>query len=267
MDENAKTASFWFMLVILAIGLVATVTTIYVGHALTDPPGFMAWMTIGFLCFIEFLVTVLGINGLVGKRRRRRPSGAILIVSFGVVGIYAAIGLLSIIVYNVLRDSAGSDDSRFVAVLVAETVIAFIIVTLLYAYDFFIASASQALIDAREHHAAGGRSIRSVLGALKSLQLAEPELLQGCERLTKKLQRLETALAHSHGGGVGSREAGWQHPRDPNTEAMVDNTVGGLNAAGARLTAMGAEGAATAIEEMDRLAAQLESALDSLQLL
>ncbi len=55
MSEQQKSASFRFMLVILAIGLLAATTTIYVGYTLCDEkPGFMAWMTIGFCASSSF---------------------------------------------------------------------------------------------------------------------------------------------------------------------------------------------------------------------
>ena len=265
MNEQSRAASFWFMLIILGIGLLVAVTTIFVGHTISPKPlGFIAWTTIGFLCFVEFLFTILGVNGLVGRRRRRRPSGVVLVISYYIVGIYTAVGLVSIILYSVGRSESGSGDRSFMAILMAETVLAFVIVVLLYAYDFFIASTSQAQMERREHHAGESRSVRASLAALGNLTLSDPPLLQRREALVKKLQKAETALAHSHGGGIGSREGGWQHPADPAAEQAVDEAVNGLGYVSSKLAAP-AEVAQT-LAEMDGLANQLQSALDRLQL-
>lgn len=267
-DRQNPSASFWFMLVIIAIGLVVAVTTIFVGYTFSPKPlGFLSWVTIGFLCLVELLATVLGINSLAGRGRKRRPSGAILMISYGVVVGYTALGLVSIIGYALIRDDAGAGDGRFTAVLTAETVLAFVILTLLYAHDFFLGSVSAAVTKRRDHHAAEGRSVRSVLSVLQNLTLSDPDLLARRDALVKRLQSLETALGHSHGGGLGSREEGWQHPRDPAAEQMVDDAVGGLNATAAHLASAGPEAVGPDLEVMERFAAQLRDAADRLQLL
>jgi hypothetical protein len=267
MSDQQKAASFRLMLTILGIGLLAAITTIYVGHTLCDRnPGFMGWMTIGFLCLIEFLATILMINGLFGKKRRRRPSGAILLITYGVLGAYAVLGLVSIIGYSAIRDGDGSGDSSFVAILIAETVLAFIAVAIFYAYDFYVASSSQELLGRREHHAVKSRSLKGALVVLNELVLTDAGLLQRRDVLVKKLRAFETALGHSHGGGVGSREGGWQHPLDPGADQAIDDSVSKLNSVSGRMVSEGAD-VAQLIAEMERTATGLHSALNSLQLM
>jgi hypothetical protein len=190
----------------------------------------------------------------------------VLLITYGIVGTYTAAGLLSIIIYSAVRSDSGSGDVKFVVVLVAETVLAFLIATLLYAYDYFLASTSQALTERREHHGEKSRSIRATLRTVGNLVLTDVELLRRRNALTKHLQRLETALGHSHGGGVGSREGGWQHPRDPESEAELDHAVDALNAVGGRLASADPAELPPLLDEMERLTAALDSAADRLQL-
>jgi hypothetical protein len=255
------------IVVLIAIGLVSSVTTIVVGYMIGPTPlGFIGWLLIGFLCFIELLLCIIGINALVGRKRRKRPSGAVLLITYGVVFVYAGVGLTSIILYSVVRPETGAGDRSFLAILLAETVLAFIIVTIFYAYDLFLASASETMIRARDHDLDSSRTVRGILAALSDLVLSNEDLLARRERLVKKLSKAETALAHSHGGGVGSREGGWQHPDDSEAVAAADDAIRGLDGTSTLLAGEDEEGLARRFDDLERLTARLADALRRMEL-
>ena len=101
----------------------------------TQPRGFMVWVLIGFLCTIEFLIGILTVNSMTKTHAQYRPSGATLAITYGVAGLFAISGLLSIEIYWSVRNTNGSGDGAFIAALIGIFIFWFIIAALIYFFD------------------------------------------------------------------------------------------------------------------------------------
>lgn len=261
-----------FILTVLGLGLLAMVATVYVGHELTRPAegqarGFLVWFAIGFLCFLELAATLLLTTGLVRRRTQGRgPSGAAVQIILRLLVLYALVGAASIAVYSLIPGHTGDTDRTFVALMIAELVVAFIVAAVVYGHDLSMRSTITPVLEKRRQHAAKARSIEGVLAALAAAPLTADALRLRRETLTKKLQALNVALAHSHGGGVGSKEAGLAHPDDPAAEETLDATLAEMMRAAMTLLAADAAAAETTLAALERLAAQVQAAVDALDL-
>lgn len=210
------------ILTILAFTGFAILATNLIGYVMTEPPrGFMYWVGVGFLCLIEFLVGAIAINQFSRAHCQNRPSGAILAISYGIIGSFAVTGIISIVIYWIFRDEDGSHDGIFAGVLILITVIWFGVAALLYANDLRTQAQMKPVLEKREEHRNLALSLSPVLSQIRSLDLKNDRQLSQLDRLQKKIETLSTALKHSHGGGLGSIEAGGSNPVDPRQEEII----------------------------------------------
>jgi hypothetical protein len=271
-EAEVSRKSLPFTFVILGAGLLAMVTTVYVGHELTRPAegearGFLTWFAIGFLCFIELALTLMATNALVRRQTAGRgPSGAAVQITVRIILIYAAVGLVTIALYAVVPGRDGSSDRTFVAIMIGELVIALIVAAVVYGHDLSMRSTMAPVLEQRREHAAKARSLQSVINAVVSAPLTGDALRLRRETLVKKLENLNVALAHSHGGGVGSKEAGLQHADDPAAEQTLDAACTEMIRLSMQLVATDAAGAESTLASLERLAAQMQVAVDTLEL-
>lgn len=255
-----------FILTILGLTAVAVATTIAVGYLVTDPPrGFMLWVGVGFLCTVEFLVGLLTVNIFVRSRCDYRPSGAILAISYGIIGAFAVSGLIGIFVYSIVRDNSGSNDGVFSAVMIVIAVVWFIIAVLLYAFDIHSQSViSQANKKGREHEAIA-LSLAPLLHALRSFRTADNGLRgRACSAL-KKVEAIHVALAHSHGGGLGSWEGVRQHPLPSNEVEDMKEGIVAMAGLAARLSGESESDAGEALGELERCIKKASCCLDLIE--
>ena len=210
------------VLTILACTGFAILATILIGYVVTEPPrGFMYWVAVGFLCLVEFLVGALAINQFSRASCQYKPSGAILVISYAIIGSFAVTGIVAITIYWLIRDENGSHDAIFTAVLMILTVCWFGIAALLYANDLRSQVQMKPVLEKREEHRSFAISLSPILSQIRSLDLKNDSQRSQLDRLQKKVETLSTALKHSHGGGLGSIEAGRSHPLDPRQEEII----------------------------------------------
>jgi len=83
-----------------------------------------------------------------------------------------------------------------------------------------IAEAERPAMEVRAEHRQQSRIAFACLGRVNALRPNEAECKLSIDRLARKVRTIELALAHSHGGGVGSLDRGPEHAFT-DTERMV----------------------------------------------
>lgn len=256
-----------FILTILGLTAIAMATTAAVGYLVTDPPReFMFWIGMGFLCTVEFLFGILAVNTFARSRCEYRPSGAILAISYGIIGAFALSGLLSIIVYSIVRDDEGSRDGAFTAVMMALTVFWFIVAFLLYAYDLHAQAVARPAKEKRAEHKNYARSLAPLLSALRAFKTTDDGVRTRVSIALKKLESIDGALSHSHGGGIGSWEGGRQHPSPSGEDQSIQEGIGILLRLATEFSDGTATGVGAALNELEQCVERVSRALDQIEL-
>ena len=158
---------------------------------------------------------ILTVNSMTKTHARYCPSGATLAITYGVVGLFAISGFLSIIIYWSVRDMNGSGDGFFIAALIGIFIFWFVIAALIYFFDLHSQVVAQPVKEKRAEHREFARSLNPILLAIRSVKSNDDERRKRLAIIIKNLESINVALAHSHGGGIGSLEASRSHPSDP----------------------------------------------------
>lgn len=226
----------------------------------------MFWVGVGFLCLIEFLAGILTINIFARARCDYRPSGAILAISYGIIGAFAASGLLSIAAYWVLRDDEGSKDGVFTAVIMVITVFWFIVAFLLYAYDLHFQAIARPAKEKRAEHKNYSRSLAPLLSALRAFQTTDDKIRTRVSIALKKLESVDGALSHSHGGGIGSWEGGRQHPSSSGEDQALQENIENLVSLAPQLSGGATTDAGATLAELEQCVEKVSRSLDVIEL-
>ena len=265
--ESRSPAGVKFVLLVLALTGVAIGATAAVAYIFSSPPrGTMFWFVTVFLCAVEFLAGILAVNILALSRAKYRPSGAILAITYVMVLLYAASGLIATVVYLALRSKSGSGDGKFLAVFLLITLLWFIIVAVLYAQDLFSQDTTRAVTEKRADHDRRARSLKTTLSKIRAVRTDDDNLRARLAVLAKRLEGAETALAHSHGGGVGSWETGKAHPLSPEDDKVLAECIDNIGEIADRIPLRDLEEVGAAISEMETCATRLSSKVDALDL-
>ena len=195
----------------LRLGLTALVmlVTILSGLLIASfSPSFMFWIAIGFLCFIEFIAGLFSVNHYARAKEQFQPSGATVAIVWVLIGLFAITGLLAIGVYWAIRDGEGSGDSAFAGVLIALTTGWSVIATILLSNDLRHQAVNQPVMETRAEHRRQAHSLVASLALLRGITVDDDRSRLRLDHLVKKLEMVDTALSHSHGGGVGAWESG-----------------------------------------------------------
>ena len=263
--ESRGPAAVKFVLLVLGLTGVAIGATAAVAYVFSSPPrGAMFWFVTVFVCVIEFLAGILAVNILALSRAKYRPSGAILAITYVMVMLYAASGLIATVVYLALRREDGSNDSRFLAVFLLITLLWFIIVAVLYAQDLF--SQDTTRTEKRADHDRRARSLKTALSTIRAVRTDDDKLRARLAVLAKRLEGAEIALAHSHGGGVGSWETGKAHPLSHEDDKVLAECIDKIGEIADRIPLGNQEEVGPAISEMETCASRLSSKVDALDL-
>ena len=187
-----------------------------------------------------------------------------IVASWLVLVIYGFVGAASIMIYSLIRDANDPADKAFAAVLMIETALAFLFVLLLRSWDLFFQAGQPPIAARRKEHRARGLTLQPLLGRLRTLTCPDPAQGVRLDKIVKRLDVVQSALLHSHGGGVGSREAGRTHALDPAVESemsavltQLDNAVGGLR---------DGDGVEQRIAEIESLVEHLQGFVSALEL-
>jgi len=264
--ETAKHPRTIYMIGMTSV-IFVIVAGVTIGAALMmveEDRGFLFWFTVGFLLFVELAIYAFALDGLTAKMRTTQTSTPALVASWGVLVIYGLIGLISIIIYSLVRDAEDPADKFFAAIMMIETAIAFVLVLATRSWDIFFQAGQAAVAEKREEHRAKSVSLKTVLIQLASVQRADPEQGIRLDKITKRLEGVEATLTHSHGGGVGSREGGRTAAIDPAIEGQLDSAL--LQLEGAVVGISSGDNQEQRLSEIEALTARLQGFISALQL-
>ena len=224
--ERSKQSPTGFLWTVIGLTTLAVIATALIGFFVTSAPrGFIVWVMIGFLCAVELLVGIITVNTLAKTRSQYRPNGATIAITYGIVGLFAVTGFISIVIYWAIRGSDGTKDGSFIAILLGIMIFWFIIAALIYTFDLHTQAVSQPVKEKRVEHRENARSIKPILTEILSLKTEDENQRKRLSLVTKKLETIDTALAHSHGGGIGSREAGHAHHTSQEQDKVITDGI------------------------------------------
>jgi hypothetical protein len=256
-----------FLLTILGLTALAILATILIGYFVTTAPrGFMVWVTVGLLCTVEFLVGILSVNSLLTERSQYRPSGATVAITMGIVGLFAASAIVSLVVYRSIRDAGGTRDGSFLAVLIGIIVFWFIVAALIYSWDLRTQAVSRPMGEKRAEHRDLARSLSPVLSAIRSVRTEDDDHRSRLSVLTKRLEMIDVALAHSHGGALGSRETGRSHPAAPDQDRAIQDGIALIDGIVPRLSGRPSSDVDAALTELEQCVTRVLAAVNALEL-
>ncbi len=208
-NEAQRQSSAKFVFSLLGLTLVALVTTSIIAYIVSSPPrGTVFWAVIGSICAVEFLLGVLSVNQFSRAQCQYRPSGATLSITYSIVGAFAVCNFISIALYRLLGDARGGSDGIFRAILMGIAALWFIVAVLLYSFDLHSQASAYAVKATRAKHQGYARSLGPVLTEIRSVRTDDDTHRSRLAVISKKLETIDVALSHSHGGGQGS----WEHP-------------------------------------------------------
>lgn len=243
MSDARPAGASKLMVVVGALTLVAVGATLGVSALVSPSPrSFVADVATGFVCLVETVIGLL-IVGSLARRRGAGAGGASTAVLVAVTVAYAFVGFATLSVYAVIRGGRDADGHGLWAVLLVETAMAFIAGGAFCGAADAVAGAEAPALARRAVHAELAREIRVAAARLRAMTTREPAEMKELDAVAKRLDVIESALAHSSGGGVGSREGGGSRASDPAVEEDLALATRAL-AADAALVAPGADLAA-----------------------
>ncbi|MCY2927569.1 MAG: hypothetical protein NT031_19445 [Planctomycetota bacterium] len=248
------------LMFLIAVGVTIAAAFLFVEH----DRGFLFWVTTGLLVFIELVAYSFVLSLLVGRAGGVKVSTPMIVASWRILALYALVALTSVVIYSLLRDKDHPSDKIFATVLMIETALGLLGVMLVRSWDIYFQANEQPMLAHREAHRTMARPLGPVLERLRAIRLADPPMAVRLGRLMKRLETVEQALSHSHGGGVGSREAGVTHPGAPDAQELIAQGIADLDAVATGLEA--GTNSDAFLAEGEKLATRLQGGVSALEL-
>jgi len=182
----------------LVITSVSILTTLLVGYTLTNPPrSWMTWCVLVFVCFVQFTF------GTIAAETSRldaahEMTSAMASVILGGAGLFGFIGFATILISLVFAKQSTNRDALVVSLLVVETVVFLIGVTLLRHTDRAIGETDKASIESDRALVNKSTRILEVVQALRALKPARVDQSIQIESLVKSLESCASLLSHLH---------------------------------------------------------------------
>ncbi len=221
MTEQRKMRLNGFVAVIILMMLLTMGVTIAIGYSVTMPPrSLLVWITIHFICSVEFVASMLVLNHFVRSKVDNKPSGAAIVGLWRLLGIYLLVGIVAISAYSLYRPAVGNYDHYFAAGFASLTMAIFLVAVIVYSFDLFMGMKDVRIEQVRRMDKTLASYITPVISALEQLQLNDTEKLDKRQKLLRNLRTISMSLQHSHGGGIGSWESGKIH-QDPDARANI----------------------------------------------
>lgn len=249
------------LMFLIAVGVTIAAALLFV---VEHDRGFLFWVTTGLLVFIELVAYGFTLSLLLARAGAPKVSTPMVVASWRILILYALVALISIIIYSMIRDKLHPSDRIFATVLMIETALGLLGVMLVRSWDLYFQANEQPMLAQREAHRTMARPLGPVLERLRAIRLADPPMAVRLGRLMKRLETVEQALSHSHGGGVGSREAGATHPGAPDTQELSAQGIADLDAVATGLEA--GTNSDAFLAEGEKLAARLQGGVSALEL-
>lgn len=267
METSKNPRSVYMIAVTSVMFLVSVCVTLVAAFLLVEQDrGFLFWLTVGFVVLVELVAFSFTLGHLTARLRKDRDQVSVpmLVASWVTLVTYTFVGAASIIIYALTRDINDPADKAFAAVLMVETAIAFLLVLLLRSWDLFFRAGQPPIQNIRQEHRASGLTLQPVLGRLETMARRDPTLAISFEKIAKRLNIVQSALLHSHGGGIGSREAGVANGIDPAVETEMRDRLAKLSEAVE--TFDGGDHDGQQIAQIESLAEQLQNSVAALDL-
>lgn len=211
-----------FLLAVIAAGIII--------YLLTSPPrGFMTWVVGVFTYIVLFLAYASVMGAQLGKDKTERTSGAMRIILRVVVVGYVIAGILAIAIYAAIPDHTKTTDLNFSLILGVITILAFLVGGGLRLRSLNLQGEMREARETRQEHLVQALTLRPVTARLRSVKWQDDDLISRSARAVKRLETIETQLAHSHGGGIGSREGGRMHANSPDFNEKMERHMMSLD--------------------------------------
>ena len=261
---NASATKFVILLIVLTVLVMGT--TVTVAHLLTAPPrGYVYWVVVEFLCLIEFLTGMLVVNQFARARSKHQPSTPAVLAAWSILAVYAVAGLGVIFAFAAIRPEDGGGDVKFAAVFLALTVVLFVAAAFIYGFDLFAEGRERVIDEGRAAHKAEALSVRAAVLGLRQVETGDGPRMVRVDRLVKRLETIEQALAHSHGGGAGAREL--RRPEtDPAAQSRLSGRVAEIVAAAPALPSAPEAELDARLKTLEVAVSDIEASLVTLQL-
>lgn len=264
---SPKQTAWKLIIVVLGLTALTMATTAGLGYLFSSPPrSIFFWVAIGFACMAEFLVGVMAVNMYARSFCEYRPSGAIISITYSIIGAFTVSGLVAIFVYSVVRNEDGTMDAAFGGVMIAITVIWFSAALMLYAYDLRSQEGARPMLERRVAHRMQARSVAPMLSTLRGFKTNDDMLRARVSLAMKKLEAIDVALTHSHGGGSGSWEAGRQHTISPEHDQIIQDNIQALQGLVSKLITLTTAEDDSTISDFEICLAKISNSLDAIEL-
>ncbi len=266
MTDSERTGGRQLALLVLVLTAVVMGVTVVTLYFVSPPPmGFVRLALMWFLCGVELIVGLMAMNALAPGARGERTSGALMANLSLLLVRYAVVGLIIIVLYSLFRSRDGSGDSLFCLFFFGGSTLYFALLVFTYGWDRAFAKESHRINEARAEHRDFATPLSAAARRLRSLTPADPGALVRVQALVKRIDTARTALQHSHGGGVGSRE---QQARVDLAQhnAALDAAVGRVSDVSAAASAAAGEALQAAMNDLDGAVADLEARLEAARL-
>jgi hypothetical protein len=167
--------------------------------ALFPESSFLSRVIILFISFLEAVGFLVVITFLARSHGQPRVSGASRAIASTVIGVYAVVGLVTILVYGTVRTttSGAHPDGKFIAILFAEAIICFIVSAFVLGMDLYAQGKGELQVEARSAHADFAESLGRARAALRNTRVLELPRMQRIEEILKVLTSQQTRLRHA----------------------------------------------------------------------
>jgi hypothetical protein len=229
-----------------------------------DNRGLIFWALTTFLVFVELMAYSFVLSLLAARTRQTKVSTPMVLVSWRILAVYALAGLSSIIIYHMIRRGGHEHDKAFAAVLMIESALALLAMMLVRSWDLYFQANEAPMLAQREADRVTALTLRPLLERLRALRPADSGVVVRLDRLAKRLETVEGQLAHSHGGGLGSREAGATHPAGAGAHEKLTQCLTALEPVVAALE--GGADPAGELGKAETIATQLQGCIAALDL-
>lgn len=201
----------------LGFSLTAIVLmTLAVGGGLLvfDPPrNFIFWISIGLIFSLVYVCAVAGENLAVSFSLKLKPSGATIAIMSGIIFLSILSFILCTAVYSALTVSSNEVDIAFAVAMVVMSFILLTVTASINVRDLCLQETERPAMETRAKHVDLGKSLMRGLSFARHAKIIDDGNLKALAVLIKRLESIQVALAHSHGGGIGSWEIGRLHPQ------------------------------------------------------
>ena len=204
MNSELRKPDLMFLAAIVGGGLLLILGTLGIAFIAIPPPrGLMFSLAATFVVGAEVVAVLLILNVYARRFSDYQPSGAANSIVFGLVCLYAVGGIVGLIVYAIIRHNVEEPpDGMFAAFLIGLTLLCFLAALAITAHDLRSQAEDKPTLESRRQHKDYSKLLDKSILNLSTLAVNDSSARQVLLSLSKSLDKSNTALKHSHGGGL-----------------------------------------------------------------